>query len=132
MELLLNFLWLAVVGAVSTALIRQEMRRSHYRRNLLMLLCSLVCISILLFPAISVSDDLSVQWMPTESPAKLMSQLLCASENGELLTFTAALLLALMLLAMRLGVGVARDQECFSPLGGVLSVICGRAPPQVA
>jgi hypothetical protein len=56
-ELFFNSLWLALAAAAVLGLFRKH-RAGSDRKALLLGLCALLCASALLFPAISITDDL--------------------------------------------------------------------------
>lgn len=58
MELLLNFLWFALAAAGLSALLHARHRDAQNGRRFFVALFALVCAAALLFPAISITDDL--------------------------------------------------------------------------
>jgi hypothetical protein len=56
-ELFLNFLWFTLVTGAFTLLLRAR-RRARNGKRLLLALGALLCVAALLFPAISITDDL--------------------------------------------------------------------------
>lgn len=69
MELLLNFAWLFVCVALGCAVMRTAPMRRR-RHSLWVLLAALAVIAVLLFPAISLTDDLN----PTIFAAEFVSK----------------------------------------------------------
>ncbi len=72
MELLTNIVWLLIAGA---ALYWHVRSRSRDRKQFLLALGALCCALLLLFPTISISDDLHVEAVLSEdsSPTKRMA-----------------------------------------------------------
>lgn len=75
MELFLNLVWVVIAG---TALWCHLRAASRHRKQFLLALGALCCALLLLFPAISVSDDLHVQAIVTEdsSPTKRLASVI--------------------------------------------------------
>ena len=128
MELLLNLVWLGIAGAGMVWHLRSG---SKDGRQFLLALAALACILLLLFPAISISDDLSAMAFVAEdsTPGKrLASEAAHVVPLGQLgsLVLLAVLLLAGLTRTLWF-VGSARDIR--SSLTEFHRPVVGRAPP---
>ena len=93
MELLLNVVWALVAGtAISAFLLSPPARRKQF----LLEFGALCCALLLLFPAISVSDDLHFQAVVTEdaNPNKKLVNAAHSVEHFTTILFVVAALLA--------------------------------------
>lgn len=127
MELFLNLVWLAVAIAVSVFLALHNRGRAH-RPRVLIQVVTIVCIVFLLFPPISISDDLhDVRCAMEDSSRK------CASSVP---TVQLAVVPAIGLLApidfrpsLRILARLGGEAPRIQTLDGLLSLNEGRAPP---
>ncbi|HMK28939.1 MAG TPA: hypothetical protein VK473_04580 [Terriglobales bacterium] len=99
-----------------------------------MVIASLVCIATLLFPAISLTDDLHVEYLATDAPAKRISQLLSTHHQKGTVVIFAVLLLLITALSFSASAlwGTASSERSSLPLDGFLVSLIARAPPDFA
>ena len=126
MELLLNLVWLCIGGI---ALWRFLGTTAMDRKQFLFALVALSCAILLLFPTVSVSDDLHVQAFVTED-ANASKRLLSAAVQAIPIGFCGMLLAGFLLTAMRRTLWLIRRMKSVL----VPTLLCerpvlGRAPP---
>ena len=128
MELLLNIVWLIVAAA---ALWRFLGSASTSRKQFLVALGALVCSLLLLFPSISVSDDLHLQAFVAEdsSPGKRLVNVGGHSALSHQFAMFVTLFSALFA-ALRRITWFVRNSNPVSYLSALLErPVLGRAPP---
>jgi hypothetical protein len=132
MELLLNLLWCAIAAG---ALLRYVKASSAGRREFLLGLGALLCVLILLLPAISITDDLHFEAVTVEDSTamkKVPHRAGLAPRSPPVIgcgtSPYAGLLAALFRTSWRIGESTVgtRALSSFSP------TILGRAPPLIA
>ena len=130
MELFLNLLWLAVVSLLVIQIWKWRALRTDSTHGLITLVFAVLCIAALMFPAISMSDDLHLPCMISESPAKRVLQLSSADQSASVFTVSLLLLLiaSLQLLSARVQ-ALGLEAPTIIPLEGFLRPSAGRAPP---
>ncbi|HYM59384.1 MAG TPA: hypothetical protein VEZ11_00680 [Thermoanaerobaculia bacterium] len=87
MELLLNLIWLVIaVASFAIVLPRASARYAGARRKgyLVTVVMALVCVCALLFPIISVSDDLSIDREAIEELGSLRRSIVAAATQHDL------------------------------------------------
>ncbi len=133
MELLLNLLWLVVATLLVVQVWRHRVSTAKWAPSSLTVAVSIVCVAALLFPAISVSDDLHVQSMLAESPAKQIANLLANLDQPAAMLPIALVLLivASQALGSQARLVVPPEAIC-TLLDGFLLPVAGRAPPVVS
>lgn len=125
MELLFNIAWLAIVGIVGIVVVAR--RRAI---ALPVAIAALVCVAILLFPAVSVSDDLHQEVLLVEDSSKRIAQAL--GVNHAVHFDTAVLFLAIVALASLFAFAsriLTAPRMACRTLDGYLLSADGRAPP---
>lgn len=129
MELVLNLIWLAVVFLLSAETYRRRAFEADPVQNGKTFVVILACIAILLFPAISLSDDLHMEYATAEGPIKNLYQILQSAGSAIIPSFIASLLLCAILaaLARKSEFGIA--ENAFHPIDGFLPKLHDRAPP---
>lgn len=130
MELLLNAVWAIVAGTALSAFLSSAPAR---RKQFLLALSALCCALLLLFPSISVSDDLHIQAFVSEdsNPSKKLANAAAHVSVGH---FTTILFVLSALLASLFRViGFIRIAHAWPSLFSLLDrPIHGRAPPTLA
>lgn len=125
MELLFNLAWLAIVGAIGLVAVSRR-RAVAFPVTVL----ALVCVAMLLFPAVSVSDDLHQEILLVEDSSKRIAHAL--GINHAIHFDTATLFLAIValmsLIAFASQIHTAPRMACRT-LDGCLQSTNGRAPP---
>jgi hypothetical protein len=128
MELLLNLVWLLVTLVCSIGLLRRA-RRNPDSPHLWVLVTAFVCIMVLLFPVISMTDDLHAELYTAEESGK---RRVAAVQVQQLVAFVhvlaAWLLLALLALA-DLSWVTRSDESVPQPIDGTRSACFIRPPP---
>lgn len=126
MELLLNIVWALLAGtAIAAFLASTQARLKHF----LLALGALCCALLLLFPAISVSDDLHFQAVVSEDPNPNKKLVKAAHISAEHFTTVLFVLGALLAGLCRVAgfVRIATAASYPSPL--LDHPLLGRAPP---
>ena len=129
MELLLNTAWAVISGLVIAGLLQHRQRR--FERKQFLHLGALLCAAVILFPSISVSDDIHSEPFIVED-SRLPRQIAGARVPGGVFTLLwLASISSLLLLAVGrrqwwLTTEISEDVLHTSPL---LGNILGRAPP---
>ncbi len=123
MELALNILGLLACGALCVAVLRSVM--SHGRNYVACFAILLVCVS-LIFPAISMTDDLAMGALLSHDP--ILPQLKFWQLAVQLALFAALLLAAVALSLLRQN-GVQRDDSPLAVSVGFHFANPLRAPP---
>lgn len=130
LELLLNAVWFALAGGAVTALLRAHGCDSE-RKRLLLRLGALLCASALLFPAISITDDLHYDAFLIEdssSTKRIVSAITHSSPVGDLAWFGFVAFAFLLLLRRRTwNILVPKFSVYRTPL--LIHPLRGRAPP---
>lgn len=130
MELFLNLVWLAVAIAVSVSLALHNRARTR-RPSAFILAVTIVCIIFLLFPPISMSDDLhDLHCAMEDSSRKCVSPL----QTVQLAVAPAIGLLALTEFrpSLRILARLSSEGPRLRTLHGFFSLSEGRAPPMAA
>lgn len=128
MELLLNLAWLLVTVVCSIALLRRA-RRNPDAAHLWIVITALVCIMILLFPVISMTDDLHAELFTAEDSGK---RRVAAVQVQQLVAFVHVLAtwLTILIAAPLAAVWASRSAELVSrPLDGTRITSFIRPPP---
>jgi hypothetical protein len=132
-ELLLNILWCTLVGAALAYLVR-----AHYaapdRRRLLLGLGALLCAAALLFPAISITDDLHFDAFVVEdsnATKRLVSAITHASPVLDLAWFGFLGIALYSLLRRRNWRAANFVSSCYAN-PSLIPPLSGRAPPAKA
>jgi hypothetical protein len=125
MELLLNLAWLLVGGIALWSFLGSP---SKGKRQFLFALIALSCAILLLYPAISVSDDLNfLAFVSEESNAS--KRLLSAVQTSPI-EYWATLLSAFLLTVFRRSLWFIRATKSVSRLSAQFDrPVLGRAPP---
>ena len=126
MELLLNIFWVLLAGtAVAAFLVSTPARLKQF----LLAFGALCCALLLLFPSISVSDDLHVQAVVTEDSNPSKKLVNAAHISAEHFTTILFVLGALLAVLFRM-VGFVRIGTVAPYLSSLLDQpVLGRAPP---
>ncbi len=132
MELLLNLLWLAVVSTLVIQVWKRRAASEEASHNLLIFGLALVCIAALIFPAISMTDDLHLECMIVENPTKRILQATPGLDHSP--GVFAVSLLLLLIASLRLmsahRLSLRLQFSPVAPLDGFLRPAAGRAPPR--
>lgn len=133
-EHLLNLLWLSVVGVLFASVVRCG-RKGLLRCSMPVALGATVLLALVLFPALSMTDDLQRAKMDTESTCRHLSAVFLLGSTEHSSAAAVAMLPFLLLLLLfgsrllsaeflaRLG-----DPAC-TTLRGYLRVVTARPPP---
>jgi hypothetical protein len=125
MELLLNLVWLLIGGIALWAFLGSP---SKGQRQFLFALVALFCAILLLFPAISVSDDLHFQAFVSED-SSVSKRLLTAAHTSPIESWAPPLLAFLFTLFGR-PLWFIRTTKSTSRLSALFDrPVLGRAPP---
>jgi hypothetical protein len=129
MELLLNLLWFVVAAGLTGFLLRhQRSRASHLQWG--SVLAATLFISVLLFPAISASDDLYGELFLSEDASRRALNVISAHFDLDsavaLLSFP---LFSLPLAGRRYSVHIVESSSLIVPPSAVVSPAGLRAPP---
>ena len=126
MELLLNIAWLLIGGVALWMFLGTA---PMDRKRFLFALVALGCAILLLFPAVSASDDLHFQAFVSED-ANASKRLLNAAAHNAPLGFCAILTMAVLLAAPRRTVWLVRGVKSVPVPTALIDLpILGRAPP---
>ncbi len=92
----------------------------------------IACIAMLLFPAVSLSDDLHVECVAVESSGKRAYQLMLDTlqMSAALVVFASTVIAAIIALLLRKAVANTADIFLQNPLDGFRFQFVGRAPPR--
>lgn len=126
MELLLNAIWAIMAGTAIWAFLSSAPAR---RKQFLLAFGALCCALLLLFPSISVSDDLHFQAFVSEdsNPSKkLINTAHSGAEHFTMILFVLGALLAALFRVIAF-IRIAAAAPCLSSL--LERPILGRAPP---
>ena len=126
MELLLNVVWAIVAGMAISAFLSSAPAR---RKQFLLAFGALCCALLLLFPSISVSDDLHLQAFVNEDAnpnQKLINAAHSAVEHFTMILFVLGALLAALFRVIEF-IRIATTTPHLSSL--LERPILGRAPP---
>ncbi len=121
MELLFNSLWLFFVLAGGMALLRARSGHSTAKR-----LAALACVAVLLFPAISITDDLHPDFIAVEDAAR---RIVHVQAPAALLHLHVASLLPVLKLAPSGSALSILSPAVFPANDGFVRPVTGRAPP---
>jgi hypothetical protein len=133
MELLLNVVWLLAAILVSAAALRHPNRLGPGSRQRWVLGVAVLCLCIVLFPAISMTDDLQQVTWGSEENSKILA--LADVHSKVVANVDSVLLLAVLVLfqAKLAQVGLARCAFVKKPLlEGFLVSVTSRPPPCIA
>jgi len=126
MELLLNIVWALLAGTAIAAFLSSTPAR---RKQFLLEFCALCCALLLLFPAISVFDDLHFQAVVSED-ANPNKKLVNAAHISVEHFATILLVLGALLAGLFRVVGSVRSATAAPYLSSLLDHrLLGRAPP---
>ena len=130
MELFFNALWFVVSAGAIIALLRR--RHGLCKRKQFLRLASVLCAAAILFPSISISDDIHVETFVVEdsSPAKRLTHAIAHATPVALAFWfvSAVLLLVFVVPNQRSWLVVDRGPSFFQPLLFIHDRM-GRAPP---
>jgi NADH:ubiquinone oxidoreductase subunit 6 (subunit J) len=125
-ELLLNLVWLAAAVTVLAAALRQACRTGRWDRRFQILTVAL-CLLVVLFPVISMSDDLRQASFTAEERIRGWAASLFVDLPAVFPVPAVALLLALML---RVALGsIRRSTWGSSVVSGFARLVDSRPPP---
>jgi hypothetical protein len=124
-ESLLNILWLLFVAAGACVCVRQRTDGSGWRAVVVF-----ACVAVLLFPAISMTDDLHQSFMMVEDSSKRLSHSLPPAADISLGLLSIAALFALLL--RTISHSWAPALRVCRPRVGFNRWSDGRAPPAFA
>lgn len=121
MEYLLNLLWIAVAALLVTATVRAH-ARGQLRCSLPLALGCVALMAMVLFPALSMSDDLQRARLDTESMGRHLGDMLTLGSlddtQGMLQVFAPMLLLMLLWAGCMVATRrISRDAAGLPPLG---------------
>lgn len=125
MELLLNLVWILIGGIALWSFLGSPTRS---RKQFLFALIALFCAILLLFPAISVSDDLHLQAFVSEEAT--VSKRLMSTFQTSPIEYWAPLLLTFLLTTFRRPLWFIRTTKSLPRLSALFDrPVLGRAPP---
>ena len=125
MELLLNLVWVLIGGLALWSFLGSS---SMGQKRFLFALVALFCAIVLLFPAISASDDLHIQAFVSED-ASASKWLLSAVQTSPI-EYWATLLLAILLALFRRSFWFIHKTKSILRLSALFDrPVLGRAPP---
>jgi hypothetical protein len=130
MELLLNFVWLLTAVLVGTAVLRSPTKSGPCSRQRWLLCGTVLCLCLVLFPIISMTDDLQQVTLGSEENSRNLA--MTDTHSKVVANVESVLLLAVLMLfqTMLAGVGRARCEFVSKPiLEGYLVSITSRPPP---
>jgi hypothetical protein len=133
MELLLNTFWLLIAVGALGVWIHQSWRGAR-RMDLRLQLCALGCVLVLLFSAISATDDLHATALAVETSDFSRKMLKSITPTGASAhtwqhAIPAMLSLALLFSAAARRVDIATQQLVLLTVTGFIHQVDGRAPP---
>ena len=130
MELFLNLFWLGTILLLFASGWWHRSGGTKLHHGWKIRAVALMCISVLIFPAISLSDDLQMESMAVEAPTKRISQPMVNShQTGVVLAlWESALLLSIFATPPR-DTNWTTDLTLTVPLDGFQFPSAGRAPP---
>ena len=126
MELLLNLVWLGLAVACAIALLSHvpEEKQTH---SLWFAITALICIVVLLFPVVSMTDDLHAEIYTIDDNAKRKLSVVDIQHHAvEYLTLRIAMLLVV---SSRPSWSTLDEVLTPSPLEGVHTAVASRPPP---
>ena len=129
MELFLNAVWVVVSAMAVAGLLRS--RRSQFERKQFLHLGALLCAAVILFPSISVSDDIHSEPFIVED-ARSIRHIAGAKAPGggvPLLWLGTATLLLLLAHGLRQSWAAIDTSNHFLQTSPLLRDLLGRAPP---
>lgn len=133
MELFLNFCWFALVAGAITALLRTH-RRGKKVKRLFIALGALLCAAALLFPAISITDDLHFDAFAIEdsnATKRLVNAIAQSAPLAAIEWFGIACFNFLLILRQRAWRSIEIASVSYkTPL--LISAALGRAPPSLS
>ena len=130
MELLLNLIWMAVAILLCLAVWRHRLAEAELTHPWKIAAIAVVCIAALIFPTISLSDDLHLECAAVESPSKRILQMLAnVQHTGVVIALWATMLLVSVFAQSQKTLGDTTEAAATAPLEGFLSPCTGRAPP---
>jgi|SRR6185503_2835616 purine-cytosine permease-like protein len=125
MELLLNVVWVLIGGLALWSFLGSS---SRSQKRFLFALVALFCAVLLLFPAISISDDLHFQAFVSEDSSA--SKWLPSAAPTSPIEYWATLLLAILLALFHRSFWFIRKTKSILRLSTLLDrPVLGRAPP---
>ena len=128
MELVLNAIWLAIVCFVAAAALKHTNRADSPSVNRICLFVGVLCFAALLFPSISITDDLQQVGIASEEVGRYLLKSADYSSAPFSIAFTG--IVALLLAAIS-GAGYLYRRPNFapSPLAGFRFTTASRPPP---
>jgi hypothetical protein len=125
MELLLNLVWVLIGGLALWSFLGSS---SMGQKRFLFALVALFCAILLLFPAISASDDLHIQAFVSEDSSA--SKWLLSAVQTSPIEYWATLLLAILLALFRRSFWFIHKTKSILRLSALFDrPVLGRAPP---
>ena len=127
MESLLNLVWVLVSLACGGAALAHSLRWRHRRHSLAAVILAWIIVSVLLFPVISVTDDLNPVLFTAEDATRRMQAVhqLAVPAITTVLFLSVALFLAAL---VPLGT-LESDHPLALTRDGLATALSGRAPP---
>ncbi len=129
-ELLLNLAWLLVTVVCSTALL-VRLRRSTDSQPVWVLVTAVVCVMVLLFPVISMTDDLHAEVFTAEESGKRRAAAVHLLELVAFVHVLAAWLLIAIAAPLSTGWTLRCDDFAPRPLEGTRTASLIRPPPSL-
>ena len=128
MELFLNLAWLLVALACAIALLHRAPRKSHSTK-FWVLATAMICVVVLLFPVISMTDDLHAEVFMAEESGKRRVNAIQVEHQLSNLQAMAVQLVTPVLSISRSGWPPAREAAVPRPLAGTRPDWSNRPPP---
>jgi len=130
MELLLNLTWLLVAAMCAIGLLRRA-RREPNSANIWLFAAAMLCIVVLLFPVISMTDDLHAEVFTAEESGKRRVVAIQIEHQLSNLQSLATRLAISMFTFRRPTWSPAADPFIPSPLDGTRAAYFTRPPPSL-
>lgn len=130
MELFLNTVWLALVGGAFFVLLRAY-RRGLDRRRCLLALGALLCAAAILFPSISITDDLhlDVFVMEDSNSTKRLGNVIAKAAPVAVAAWFGFIALSFLLISRQSSWRLAENTASYYKVPLLIRPLLGRAPP---
>ena len=130
MELFLNSIWFALIAGAFYALL-QAYRRGLDRRRFLLALGALLCAGAVLFPSISITDDLHLDAFVMEDSNSTKRLGIAVAHTAPLaeVAWFGFIALALLLVSRNHSWRLAENTSSYYKVPPLIRPLLGRAPP---
>ena len=131
MEILLNLAWLLVAVVCAFGLLRRA-RREPDSANMWLLATAVLCIVVLLFPVISMTDDLHAEVFTAEESGKRRIAAVQIQQQLTTLCALVSLLAGSLITLTRLASSTTEETIVLQALAGIRHSSFSRPPPRLA